>query len=105
LACLLIGGCSSSGGDEESDADSEAQSKLVGKWILRGDVCDVGVVFWGEGKYEVDTVCPLTDGSYGIEAEGGSFGSGDGIVDFVPEFASCFSAGRDYSPYSMSFTV
>ena len=102
VACVALGACSAETGD---DSASSSQSLLVGKWWVDGDVCNLAAVFWKEGKYEVDIICDLDDGSAGIEGESGSYAASDNVLDFVPEFASCFLEDRNYDPYSMSYTV
>jgi hypothetical protein len=103
LACLFLLACSSS--DDGSEPSHKAQSLLIGKWFMAGNVCNLGAVFNDESGYEIDVVCLLSDGTYGIEAEVGSYGATDNILDLVPELASCFLGDRNYTPYSLSYTV
>lgn len=98
FALIATAGCS-------SDPDESPASSLKGKWMLdAGGYCIGGLTFDG-GTYEADLICSLESGSWGIEAEGGSYGASDTTIDFVPELASCFLPDRDYNPYSMKYSV
>jgi hypothetical protein len=54
--------------------------------------------------YESDTICPLDDGSYGVEAEAGNYSANGTVIDFVPTHASCVVA-RDHTSSSVSYGV
>ncbi|HEU5076317.1 MAG TPA: hypothetical protein VFU02_19125 [Polyangiaceae bacterium] len=98
VLALAVMGCS-------SDPEESSSEKLRGKWMVELDeFCYLGATF-NDGVYEVDVICSLESGGWGIEAELGSYGASDNTIDFVPEHASCFLPDRNYDPYTFSYSV
>jgi hypothetical protein len=103
LFAVGVTACGSSSNDESDPKDA-----LIGKWgvdLPGSPDCVLGGVFNADGTYEADTICPLTDGSYGVEAEIGNFSADGKTIDFVPTAASCFETDRDHNPVSLGYTV
>jgi hypothetical protein len=99
---LIACACSS------DDAGDEPKDALVGTWgveIPGSPGCVLGSTFAANGVYEGDTICPLDDGSYGVEAELGSYSANRNVIDFVPTQASCRQAGRDHGASSVHYSV
>jgi hypothetical protein len=74
---------------------------LIGKWgadIPGSPDCVAGGSFFVNESYEADTICPLADGSYGIEAELGTYSADGSVIDLVPTQASCREPSRDHGP-------
>jgi hypothetical protein len=102
ISCWAVG-CGSDSGDEH-----DPKNALIGKWgaeIPGSPDCVLAAAFRADNVYEGDTVCPLADGSYGVEAEVGDYSTDGRTIDFVPTAASCFEADRDHNPTSIVYSV
>ena len=83
-ALVALAACGDSGTDG-------ADSRLRGTWgtsVPNAPGCVQALTFEG-AEYEYDVICPLTSGQHGIEVELGAFDARDGLIEFMPERASC----------------
>ena len=68
---------------------------IEGRWIFEHDdnVCATALLA-EDGEYEIDTICQLTDGSYGAEGETGTYVVTGTKVAFTPTGSTCKDGDR-----------
>ena len=95
LCCATLLAC---GGD----AQATPEEQLQGKWFLDEGGC-VRAFTFEETSYEMDLICPLNDGSHGVELVVGEFAVNDGSIEFDPQRASCDDV--DGAPFAWSYKL
>lgn len=80
LVCLSAAACG---------AEATPAEKLEGSWATPIDGCTAALTFLADGRMEADTICPLTDGSIGLDAVVGSFTATGTEISFAATSATC----------------
>lgn len=76
------------GGDDKPSPEEQLQ----GTWVTEIDGCDYGVSFDDSDVYEIDFVCALQGGGYGVQAEVGKYSADDDTLRLTPTHSTCKAA-------------
>lgn len=97
LATIGVSALLACGAGEDDGSDD----RLNGLWSAQvpDTFCIVGFSFEAD-RYEYDLVCELNDGTFGLEAEVGSYETAGSRISFFPMQATC----PDISPAQQDFT-
>lgn len=92
VAILAVIGCGGGDGDP-----------LVGTWALQfASGCVVGRSFAADHSYEVDLICPLTSGGFGLQVESGTYTKDSARLNFSAGRATCaVNPSHYYVEYSL----
>lgn len=85
IALVFAAGC---GGDDVSDMD-----RLMGAWIApaSSSSCAIAAVFGAQrdDQLELDIICELQGGGFGLEAQLADFTAADGVIRMTSTHSTC----------------
>lgn len=95
IGVLVLVGC---GASQESGGPAilPPPDPLLGTWALTSGSCVVGHTFATGAQYETDLICQTASGSFGLQAEIGSYTATASRITFTVLKDTCAPAAKGY---------
>lgn len=97
-AGVLIAAALGCGGTQDGGGPvvTHPSDPLVGTWALTSGSCVVGHTFTADAQYENDLVCQTANGSFGLQAETGSYTATPSRITFTVAKDTCPPPAKAY---------